>query len=472
MSDINPAKALLQLEADPAFQRISQELRKTNFFSILGTADRERWHSNYWAWVLNPNESHGLGMFALRRLLAHAVDDQGKLICQRLGKKRGTTRGWSPSRNTTVGRTSLTVADLHQFEPDLIAAAPSRDTGYSELSFKNGRKSNGRIDILIFLQGKEFDHRYSNDYITLIIGIECKVRDSYKHTQLESYANWLLKDPYCDCISDPCVKSQIGTMYDQVSNQFGGIFSFGLFLSKEKPSPNSEAIPSPHELDPQWSSVTYDDLIETILEPMSRHPNLDQNGVSLVNQYMHLVSLPNTYISNRTMQLHRDLVNQLIERHEDAFNIIADVLQSDSEHEEVGSLIEQSLQDEITRARHLSPRDLFEHGLAKPGDRVIHRPIRKQDIGRQPFKETVVAELVEVDDATDHRSALLHVSGGGITIDEPVSSTNLLKRIYEAHGSEFKGSGNSYFYFAEGEYKDQTLSAVYDECRDIINQNA
>lgn len=83
------ADAILRLEGDPAFQKLKNEFLKTNFFKILGAGETERIHSNFWAWIFDPEGSHGLGDFAVRRLITMAADDQGNIIAQRLGRKLG-----------------------------------------------------------------------------------------------------------------------------------------------------------------------------------------------------------------------------------------------------------------------------------------------------------------------------------------------------------------------------------------------
>ncbi|NDW12017.1 hypothetical protein D0T50_03835 [Bacteroides sp. 214] len=54
---------------DPNFEKLETELQKPNIFSILGIGRAEIRHSNFLAWLLDPNESHGLGNRFLIRVL-------------------------------------------------------------------------------------------------------------------------------------------------------------------------------------------------------------------------------------------------------------------------------------------------------------------------------------------------------------------------------------------------------------------
>ncbi len=54
---------------DPDFERLELELGKPNIFHILNIGNAEIRHSNFLAWLLNPNESHGLGKVFLIKFL-------------------------------------------------------------------------------------------------------------------------------------------------------------------------------------------------------------------------------------------------------------------------------------------------------------------------------------------------------------------------------------------------------------------
>ena len=57
------------LLADPDFDKIELELRTPNIFQILNISRAEIRHSNFLAWLLDPNETHGLGNLFLIKFL-------------------------------------------------------------------------------------------------------------------------------------------------------------------------------------------------------------------------------------------------------------------------------------------------------------------------------------------------------------------------------------------------------------------
>lgn len=57
------------LLSDPNFDRLQLELKRPNIFFALKMASYEIRHSNFLAWLLQPNESHGLGEIFITRFL-------------------------------------------------------------------------------------------------------------------------------------------------------------------------------------------------------------------------------------------------------------------------------------------------------------------------------------------------------------------------------------------------------------------
>lgn len=164
--------------------------------------------------------------------------------------------------------------------------------------------------------------------------------------------------------------------------------------------------------------------------------------------------------------MQKDLVSKVIEKHMDTFKMIATVLERDPEHEDIGAALSDACDSSSPRATQLTPQDLFEMGYAKPGDRVFHEPVKKRRTGEKAFEGRVVAELYDVNGSSDQRAALKHFSGGNVLIDEPQTATGLLKRIYQANQTKFSGSGNTYWKFENGDLAGQSLTEVYDRCRE------
>lgn len=59
-------EALHKLETDASFQQLSQKMQALNIFEVLGITNAEIRHSNFLAWLLDPNGNHGMGDRFLR----------------------------------------------------------------------------------------------------------------------------------------------------------------------------------------------------------------------------------------------------------------------------------------------------------------------------------------------------------------------------------------------------------------------
>lgn len=66
-------KALQALILDDSLERLEDLLAEFNLFDVLGIWHRERQHSAFLAWLLDPNGSHRLGDYFLRRFLSEAA---------------------------------------------------------------------------------------------------------------------------------------------------------------------------------------------------------------------------------------------------------------------------------------------------------------------------------------------------------------------------------------------------------------
>lgn len=63
----NQLKELILDEDFTNLQNLASE--EVNLMEILGVAHRELQHSNFLAWLFNPNESHNLGDFAIKEFI-------------------------------------------------------------------------------------------------------------------------------------------------------------------------------------------------------------------------------------------------------------------------------------------------------------------------------------------------------------------------------------------------------------------
>jgi len=134
---------------DPNFEKLETELRKPNIFSILGIGRMEIRHSNFLAWLLDPNGSHGLGNRILIRVLRDLSTDK---------------------------KNKLDILDINKLNFNNVEV--SREV---PVKFKDKDK-NGYIDILII---------FRDDNDKLVICIENKIDTTDFDGQLTKYREYV-----------------------------------------------------------------------------------------------------------------------------------------------------------------------------------------------------------------------------------------------------------------------------------------
>lgn len=70
MGNLISEETLHKLEADTSFQQLSQKMQTPNIFEVLGITNAEIRHSNFLAWLLDPNGNHGMGDKFLREFVS------------------------------------------------------------------------------------------------------------------------------------------------------------------------------------------------------------------------------------------------------------------------------------------------------------------------------------------------------------------------------------------------------------------
>lgn len=344
------ARALLALESDPAFLHLAASQNRTNLFRILGTDERERWHSAFWAWLLDPSGTHGLGDLPIRRILVRAFDGTaGRMRARLLVPALDTDDAIRWTIGAEDGARALSLGDVLALRVRSAIAAPGPLTGFSEITSRAAAPTYGtvmarrsgddaRFDIVVMLEAPHPRHPEMGP-LTLLVVIEVKVNAPYDARQLERYSTWLHAAPspgdLLPSTSNAAFIDRAQAMVEEAAkgDPAPGIWCIGLFLSRSEvqhltPSaPETLAIP--------WSTITFEHLIEDVIEPALRHPDLDSHARPLLQAYIDLSAHPSTKVLNMPPSEHRELALQLLERHPDTFRIIASVLQKFVQDEEV-----------------------------------------------------------------------------------------------------------------------------------------
>jgi len=72
---------LSDLLVDPEFEKLELWIKLPNFFSILDASRTEIRHSNFLGWILDPNDTHGMGELFLRKFLRDIFSDEKITSC-------------------------------------------------------------------------------------------------------------------------------------------------------------------------------------------------------------------------------------------------------------------------------------------------------------------------------------------------------------------------------------------------------
>lgn len=174
-------KEIINLYNSDEYQRLKAYYSKRSLLDILGVARSEIAHSNMLAWLLDPNETHGLGLFPMRKFL-HL------LVVAKLELAENIPKGNEKRAvfDTTLMDSILTNSCI--LEKVSVEAEKSVDS-------TGDKHKDSRIDIYA-----EVMLRLSKDDNTskiLPIVVENKVGSKEHDDQTSSYYKWCMKEVEC-----------------------------------------------------------------------------------------------------------------------------------------------------------------------------------------------------------------------------------------------------------------------------------
>lgn len=285
---------LIRLVLDPSFHCFEALSDQPSLFRIVGYADRETWHSRFLGWLLDPNGSHRLGSFALRRLLAAAAEsDIGN------DEIRDDVRMLS-----AVGDFSkCTVAPSERVpgEKSIDGGEGKLDVFVDNISFS---LASSGLSGMGSASGLRCDGFAASPIRRAVVVIEQKVRAKVDPLQCKRYLNWLEKT-YPNDLKIPVYLSPYDLMDDDVFRDEQG----------------------------HWFGINYQVLHDEVLEPSLRHPELDNRVRQLLEHYVVALRLPTKGFKMAYTEDERRFAREIYEKHKDALealiNVLADVTDSD-----------------------------------------------------------------------------------------------------------------------------------------------
>ena len=144
---------------------------------IFGVARSEIAHSNMLGWILDPNESHGLGLFPARKLLHLIAMAKLELAANEELLKRSDAED-----QALIDMVLTDGCKIKEASVELEKQVDTTDDGHND----------GRIDILVEIELE--DKSNPGKVKTLPVVIENKVGTGEHDNQTESYARWARKE--------------------------------------------------------------------------------------------------------------------------------------------------------------------------------------------------------------------------------------------------------------------------------------
>ena len=294
---------LHQLLADPDFIKFHELVEEPNIFNIVGQKNYERWHSGFWAWLLDIEGTHGLGSYALELFILHAI----------------TNDHFKPQRIAQYHSDFLDSSLLYASKYEDFKILPN-ERGVGEKSIAQDGK---RSSFDIFLTGTFInqDGGEGRERINFAVLVELKVNAVSTEGQATRYAN------YFEHSSDKeLLEAKKLLVYVLPSNR----------LSDDLSSPIG---------DDRWCIVTYQSLHDQVLQPILKHKNLRKHGRWVITEYINNLRTERKGSVMAYTKEEVDLAQAIYERHKTTFDRFSDALQQRR----------QSQYDELT-AQNISKR--------------------------------------------------------------------------------------------------------------------
>jgi hypothetical protein len=275
---------LMQLILDPQFAAFERLASRPNLFRIVGRTHTETWHSMFLGWLLDREGSHGLGDFAVRRLLL-AVTYGGE---------------FQPKDKAAL---ALNLAAFGEFKEAKVV--PSEHEQQEKNIREDGGRS-GRLDVFM----SKIGYRGAGHDGAVIV-IEQKVWADVDDEQCARYSAWLEKE-------------------------HAGKAHVCILLA-----PLGDSGESPIE-DKRWLTLDYQVFSDEVLVPILEHPDLNDGVRRLIQEYADALRIPmNGATKLAISQEERDLAKRLFDRHEKTFESLFLVLLDTIDSPELEKLVEE-----------------------------------------------------------------------------------------------------------------------------------
>ena len=172
-------KKILDLYASDTYKDLSKYYAKKDFFRLIGRARKEDTHSNVLAWLLDPAESHGLGIYPLKRFLQLLVYARSTFESNVAAKVKPIN---SLKADSAEVETKIVTNGFELFDVSV-----EREQAYSN----DKDEANGRPDIVISASLRD---PITEETWPLKIIVENKVGAKETDKQTERYYSWAIEN--------------------------------------------------------------------------------------------------------------------------------------------------------------------------------------------------------------------------------------------------------------------------------------
>lgn len=265
----NFTERLLGLISESEFIKFENILSEPNFFKIVGRTHYERWHSCFLGWLLDPNGSHLLFDYTLRRFLLLLIDKE----CRK------------PENH------------INQILLNILATGTFTDievTPNENISKETSINGIGRFDV--FITANVLDNQGTIKKFNCIV--ELKIDSRPTKEQSKKYADWLSENHPQDVNVLTYISPNLGN--DSVS-------TVG---------------------DERWYCFDYQLLNDKFLMPLLDHPNLNEKVKPFIIQYVKNLKIRYKGIKMAITNEEKRMALSLYEKYSDVFDSIYDVLLS------------------------------------------------------------------------------------------------------------------------------------------------
>jgi hypothetical protein len=282
-NQINFRVALHQLITDPDFIKFHELVDEPNIFRIVGQKNYERWHSGFWAWLLDIDGSHGLGKYPLELFILHAISN-----------------------------THFQATYINRYQKDFLDSSLLYEKHIEDFKIFPNERSNGekstyiadkKASFDIFLTGTAHDSEAGERRTKFAVLDELKVNALSTPGQAKRYADWFESSDETGLRS---AKKLL--VYILPSNR----------LSDDTTSPIG---------DDRWCLVTYQSLHDHVLVHLLKHKRLSTHARWVITEYINNLRADRKDAFMAYTEEEFALANAIYSRHQLTFDKLSNILQ-------------------------------------------------------------------------------------------------------------------------------------------------